>query len=45
MTPYFVLAQRYADATRPRVAENAQPCAPVRPGRRLRRRRPRPAPG
>jgi hypothetical protein len=36
MTPMFVLAERYADATRPRVVENAQPDAPVRPGRRRR---------
>jgi hypothetical protein len=29
MYPLFVLAQHYADATRPRKAENAQPGAPV----------------
>ena len=34
MSPLFVLAQHYADATRPRKAENAQPGAPVeRPSR------------
>lgn len=45
MTPMFVLAQRYADATRPRFAENAQPGAPVRPARRPRWRRRRAEPG
>jgi hypothetical protein len=34
MSPLFVLAQQYADATRPRKADNAQPDAPVqRPSR------------
>jgi hypothetical protein len=36
MQPMFVLAQRYADATRSRVAESAQPGAPVTTRRRRR---------
>ena len=36
MQPIFVLAQRYADATRPRKAENAQPGAPMAPPSRFR---------
>ena len=40
MSPLFVLAQHYADATRPRKAENAQPGAPVeRPSRYVESRR------
>jgi hypothetical protein len=41
MTPLFVLAQKFADATRPRTADNARPDAPVVPARRTRWRRPR----
>jgi hypothetical protein len=48
MTPLFVLAQKYADATRPRTADNARPDAPVIASRRARwpraRRRARQAP-
>jgi hypothetical protein len=43
MSPLFVLAQKYADATRPRTADNARPDAPVIARRRSRWRRARQA--
>jgi hypothetical protein len=41
MSPLFVLAQRFADATRPRKADNAQPGAPIQPPSRFRAARAR----
>jgi hypothetical protein len=38
MSPYIVLAQLFADANRPRLADSALPNAPVQPLDRPRRR-------
>jgi hypothetical protein len=39
MSPYFVLAQLYAEGSLPRFAHSALPGAPVQPASRRRRRR------